>query len=945
MTAATRALLASDRLPTITFLGPDGERELDLARCAGQVVALAAVMRDAYAAGARVGLLFPSEPDLVLCWLAALHAGLEPLILQYPNAKQNLVTWRKSIDNTYRGVGLAGILCSPALEGFQLAPFRPRYVRAPDAATAKTAAPIDLPADAAILQMSSGTTGHRKPIRFTLGQVASHAQDYNVILQLSPEDRVVSWLPLYHDMGFIACFAMPLLLGIPVVMMDPITWVRNPRSLFEAIDRHAATTCYMPNFGFEVMSRHGGKDSLQTMRRWISCSEPVYAGTMRRFAAATRTPLERLAACYAMAENVFAVSQHDGLKTLQRDGRELVCCGKPIPGTEVKVVEEEIWLRSGTSITAYVDGSPIVDAEGYFPSGDLGAVIDGELVVFGRKRDLINVAGRKLVLSDLDQSLNEVFPAAEGRAVALARHEAEIGTEVPLLLVEDRDFYRKEMSVAEQNQLRSAIDVETFSLEFVPSGFLTKTSSGKINRGQTLANHELARQWRRDQGERGDARPSAEAEFWRLFGAMPGDVPVGALLDSLGLVNLSTLLADAAQAFDPELTLGDYGTRLRQAVQARRDGVGADNRDHIAIVSIADGRIISKLDSGHLEQLAAAAGMPVTVKHLCLPPTPVILSDLVFFDYFLPRDSGAKYSAVVDSLATLRDASLLLVDDVAELLFGRFAYPALNPRFERSAIADQLVWRWQKYAANHHLLPVSVVNLWDTQAKRNDFIARLSAYLRIPVFRIATLESFAALTEGWDYVERVNADWTTDLAADADALAARLAAFLQQRRGTLRHRTGPVDPVPVIDDLPHFCCLRIDSGRVEPVLRAHARFCIIGPESSLSYVRRRILELGKTFIQTSNLNLPGQKIADADFDCVLQTGSWGRPVTAKPVFQLFDAGWDPALQPGVVNGTPITDRQWFHQFPGNVPEELAGPKNVLWPLARATVSPSLTWRF
>ena len=934
MTSATRTLMASDRLPTITFLGPPGERELDLARCSGQVVALAAVLRDAYPAGARVGLLFPSEPDLLVCWLAALHAGMEPLILQYPNAKQNLVAWRKSIDNTYRSVKLAGLLCSPALEGFELAPFRPRYMRAGDVAQAKNPESIALPADAAILQMSSGTTGHRKPIRFTLGQVARHAQDYNALLQLSAEDRVVSWLPLYHDMGFIACFAMPLLLGIPIVMMDPMTWVRNPRSLFEAIDRHGATTCYMPNFGFEVMSRHGGKDSLHTMRRWISCSEPVYAETLRRFAAATGTPPERLAACYAMAENVFAVSQHDGLKTVQRDGRELVCCGKPIPGTEVKVVDDEIWLRSATSITAYVDGSPIVDADGYFPSGDLGAVIDGELVVLGRKRDLVNVAGRKLVLSDLDQTLNEVFPAAEGRAVALARHEAEIGTEVPLLLVEDRDFYRKEMSLAEQDRLRSEMDVEVFSLEFVPSGFLTKTSSGKINRGETLANHALAYQWRTRQDPHGQAQPPTEAEFGRLFGALPRDVPVGALLDSLGVVNLSLLLADAALAFDPELTLDEVAARLQQAVRTAPVGGAADDRDHIAIVSIADGRILSKLEARHLELLSAAAGVPVTVTHLCLPPTPIVLSDLVFFDYFLPRDSAAKYAAVVHSLRQLRNASMLLVDDVAEMLFGQLAYPALNQRFERSAAADLLAWRWQKYTANHHALPISLVDLWNTQPQRNHAIERLSAYLGVPVFRIATLKSFAALTERWDYVERTNADWTFELQVDADALAERLASFVKERRASLRRRCGPVARAPVLDDAVHFCSICVDRDKIEAVLRAYDRFCIIGFESSLPFVRRRILDLGKSFLHTNNLNLPGQGIADADFDCVLQTGSWGRPVTARPVFQLFDAGWDPKLQPGILNGRQVTDPQWFHRIPTRIVEEVTGPKSVLWFLSR-----------
>ncbi len=90
-------------------------------------------------------------------------------------------------------------------------------------------------------------------------------------------------------------------------------------------------------------------------------------------------------------------------------------------------------------------------------------------------------------------------------------------------------------------------------------------------------------------------------------------------------------------------------------------------------------------------------------------------------------------------------------------------------------------------------------------------------------------------------------------------------------------------------------------------------------------------------MQTGNLNLRGQGLSDEDFDCVLQTGTWGRPETHRPVFQIFDAGWDARLQPGVVNGRPITDAQWFHANPTTAPNEIATEKSILWLLGpRAT---------
>ena len=88
---------------------------------------------------------------------------------------------------------------------------------------------------------------------------------------------------------------------------------------------------------------------------------------------------------------------------------------------------------------------------------------------------------------------------------------------------------------------------------------------------------------------------------------------------------------------------------------------------------------------------------------------------------------------------------------------------SLNRRFERSPAADLLVWRWQKYTQHHDKLPISVVNLWQTQSLKNEFIRRLGQYLRIPIFRIATLHSHAEHTAAWDFVERTNADWTMQL--------------------------------------------------------------------------------------------------------------------------------------------------------------------------------------
>ncbi len=931
-------------LPKFTFIASRGpDRELELGDCSDAIGAIANVIGERFKPGARVGLLYPSEPTLVLGWLAVLAAGLEPLILQYPNPKQNLVAWRRSIDVAIESAGLSGLICAPDLEHCAFGGCPTFFLQRDGFQAGVAGSPRSVPMDACVVQMSSGTTGQRKPIRFSLAQIAAHVALYNTVLGFGPGDRIVSWLPLYHDMGFVACFLMPMMLGIPVVMTDPMIWVRDPKRLAQAITAHETTTCFMPNFGFEVMARHAAGQSFPSMRRWISCSEPVYPETMERFAAATRTDPECLSACYAMAENIFAVSHRDGFVTREYEGRQLTSCGEAIPGTEIKLVDGEIWVRSAYSLSSYMNGEPVTDAEGFYATGDLGAIVHNELVVVGRKHDVLNVAGKKFFLNDLDQAIGALVPNVDGRAAAIAHRNVELGTDIPLFLVEDRDFYLRSDLPQLRARLSTEVDIESMAIEFVPPGFLSKTSSGKISRTATAANYGLVRRWRRERERGSVARRSLEMDMDRLFGGLPRDKPIDTLLDSLGFVSLSLLLEDAGLTLAKDKTLAEHFAALEAQLSATQTETRTAEEQHVAIVSLADSRTIDKVTNAHVQMLSEAAGLPVTLEHVCLPPTPIVLSDLVFADYFLPRDPGDEYQPALMELAKLRDASLLLVDDVSELLFGRFAYPVLDHRFERSASADLLAWRWQKYTHRHHELPISVVNLRQTYTLRNGFIDRLSKYLSVPVFRIATLKSFPDITARWDFVDRTNADWTMKLQVDTDAMISALAAFLKSRRGMMARRSGKARGEASIMDAQHFCSIYVDREKLDEVLEAFDRFCIIGPESSLPYVGKSLRQVGKTHFRAHNLNLPGLGLSDADFDCVLQTGSWGRPETQKPVFQIFDAGWDANDKPVTVNAHTINNAQWFHADQASAPNESATSKGVLWLLAASAPASAKTW--
>ena len=140
--------------------------------------------------------------------------------------------------------------------------------------------------DVAFLQHSSGTTGLKKGVQLTHRAVLRQVDAYAATLGLSAHDRIATWLPLYHDMGLIACFMLPLVKRVPVVALDPFEWVVQPTSLLDAIERHGCTLTWLPNFAFHHIVhtvRPGGRWRLESMRAFIDCSEPCKPDTFDLF--------------------------------------------------------------------------------------------------------------------------------------------------------------------------------------------------------------------------------------------------------------------------------------------------------------------------------------------------------------------------------------------------------------------------------------------------------------------------------------------------------------------------------------------------------------------------------------------------------------------------------------------------------------------------------------
>jgi len=226
---------------------------------------------------------------------------------------------------------------------------------------------LELDADApapnstAFLQHSSGTTGLQKGVTLSHEAVLNQLASYADAIELNEKDIIVSWLPLYHDMGLIAGFIQPLVQGVPLVLMSPFDWVRHPAMLLKAIHDYKATLCWLPNFAYNHLARTvRQRDSegldLSSIRAFINCSEPVRYDSHALFAerfAANGIAMSQLSVSYAMAENTFAVTQtpigqspnvdsvervslQEALKAVESDNEaeseKIGSCGKPING-------------------------------------------------------------------------------------------------------------------------------------------------------------------------------------------------------------------------------------------------------------------------------------------------------------------------------------------------------------------------------------------------------------------------------------------------------------------------------------------------------------------------------------------------------------------------------------------------------------------------------------
>lgn len=387
----------------------------------------------------------------------------------------------------------------------------------------------------ALLQHSSGTTGLQKGVALSHQAVFNQLQAYGAALQTSSADVVVSWLPLYHDMGLIAGFIMPILSGMPLVLLSPFDWVRRPALLLQAISTHRGTLTWLPNFALnfcaqKIRERDLEGVDLRSLRALINCSEPTRAESHTLFAqrfAANGLARGALATCYAMAENVFAVTQSElgsappldvvdpaalsraesaqALRT-EAGGAQMLSNGRALPNVQIEIRSAdgaalperhlgEIALRSDCLLESYYKRPDLTGSAfsgGWYLTGDLGYLADAELYITGRKKDVMIVGGKNIHPHDIEDLAGAVAGVHRGRVVAFGVFNAERGTEDVVLVAEADTPAAADVAAAVRDRVNRGTDVALAAVHLVPPGWIIKTSSGKAARSANRDKYQAA---------------------------------------------------------------------------------------------------------------------------------------------------------------------------------------------------------------------------------------------------------------------------------------------------------------------------------------------------------------------------------------------------------------------------------------------------------------------
>ena len=511
---------------------------------------------------ATVALMLRTEADFFFTFFGTLLAGAVPVPIYPPfraDRIEEFATRQAAILQNAdarllvtfdRAERLAGLLRShaPALESVVSADELKRDVGA-------RATPHAAADDPALIQYTSGSTGMPKGVLLSHANLLANIRAIGQAFRIQPDDAVVSWLPLYHDMGLIGAWLGALYYGLPLAVLSPFAFLSRPSRWLWMIHRYAGTLSPAPNFAYDLCVTKIPDEELEgldvsTWRVALNGSEPVNPETIARFAhrfgpygfrAEAMCPVYGLAEC-SVGLSASKVGQQPRIDRVERDAFEryrvarpastadadtlqFVSCGFALPGHDVRVVDAVnrgrrpvseraigcVEFRGPSAMQGYyrnLESTEAIRHDGWLITGDLGYVADGEIFITGREKDIVIFGGRNLYPQEIEELAAQVAGIRRGCVAAFGVTDAGVGTERLVVVAETREIdpvRREALRTAVRDTITAAVGVPPHTIVIADPGAVLKTSSGKIRRKDTREAYVLGRR-----------RPSAGVQWVRL---------------------------------------------------------------------------------------------------------------------------------------------------------------------------------------------------------------------------------------------------------------------------------------------------------------------------------------------------------------------------------------------------------------------------------------------